>query len=50
MKDLAKLSIIELAAFISESLRKEGLEAILSGGACAEIYSNSSNVCGPHYT
>ncbi|MBD3240572.1 MAG: hypothetical protein GF331_08310 [Chitinivibrionales bacterium] len=46
MKDLTKLSIIELAAFISESLRKEGLEAVLSGGACAEIYSNSKYVTG----
>lgn len=43
---MAKLSIIELAAFISESLRKEGLEAILSGGACAQIYSNSKYVTG----
>lgn len=46
MKDLANLSIVELAAMISESLRKEGLEAILSGGACAEIYSNSKYVTG----
>jgi hypothetical protein len=44
MTDLGKLSIIELAAFICESLKKEGVQATLSGGACAEIYSNNKYV------
>jgi len=46
MADLNKLSIIELAALICDSLGKEGLKATLSGGACAEIYSNNKYVTG----
>jgi hypothetical protein len=46
MMDLSKLSIIELAALICDSLKKEGLRATLSGGACAEIYSNNTFVTG----
>ena len=36
----------ELAALICESLKKEGLQTTLSGGACAEIYSNNKYVTG----
>jgi hypothetical protein len=46
MEDLGKLTIVELAALICDSLRKEGLRAVLSGGACAEIYSNNKYVTG----
>jgi len=46
MIDLSKLSIAELAALICEALKKEGLQATLSGGACAEIYSNKKYVTG----
>jgi hypothetical protein len=46
MIELSKLPITELAALICESLKKEGLKATLSGGACAEIYSNSKYVTG----
>jgi len=46
MTDLSNLSITELAALICDSLRKEGLQATLSGGACAEIYSNNKYVTG----
>lgn len=46
MKKLSELSIVELAAKICEDLKKEGLQATLSGGACAEIYSNSKYVTG----
>ena len=44
MKNLSDLSIAELAALICESLKKEGVEATLSGGACAEIYSSRKYV------
>ena len=44
--DLGWLSIIELATLICESLRKEGVQATLSGGAYAEIYSNDAYVTG----
>jgi len=46
MKDLGDLSIQELAALICEDLKKEGLQATLSGGACAEIYSSAKYVTG----
>jgi hypothetical protein len=46
MTDLSNLSITELAASICDSLRKEGLQATLSGGACAEIYSSNKYVTG----
>jgi hypothetical protein len=44
--NLRELSIGELAALICESLKKEGLPATLSGGACAEIYSGKKYVTG----
>jgi hypothetical protein len=45
-KKLSELSITELAGKICEDLKNEGLQATLSGGACAEIYSNSKYVTG----
>ena len=44
MINLNGLSIAELAALICSSLKKEGLQATLSGGACAEIYSSNKYV------
>ncbi|HMD67637.1 MAG TPA: hypothetical protein VKF42_02085 [Chitinivibrionales bacterium] len=46
MTGISKLSTAELAALICESLREEGLQITLSGGACAEIYSNKKYVTG----
>jgi hypothetical protein len=46
MIELGKLSISELAAVICEALKKADLEVTLSGGACAEIYSNGEYVTG----
>jgi hypothetical protein len=46
MTDLSSLSIIELAALICDLLKKQGLQAVLSGGACVEIYSNNKYVTG----
>lgn len=46
MNEIYNLSIEELAALICESLKKEGLITTLSGGACAEIYSNKKYVTG----
>ncbi|MCP5506548.1 MAG: hypothetical protein H7A38_06665 [Chlamydiales bacterium] len=39
--DWNNIKIDELAAFVSELLRKEGIEAILVGGACVTIYSKN---------
>jgi hypothetical protein len=46
MENIENLSIQDLAALICENLKKEGLQATLSGGACAEIYSNDKYVTG----
>lgn len=35
------ISLRDLAGFISEELRKRGIETILVGGACATIYSEN---------
>ena len=46
MKNIENLSLKDLAALICENLKKEGLPTTLSGGACAEIYSNAKYVTG----
>jgi hypothetical protein len=45
-KSIERLSIQELAALICDTLKREGLQATLSGGACAQIYSNEKYVTG----
>lgn len=44
MKPLAKMSVGELAAYISNHLRKRGIEVVLTGGACVTIYSEGKYV------
>ena len=39
MKPVAKMSVGELAAYISSHLRENGIEVVLSGGSCVMIYS-----------
>lgn len=39
MKSVAKMSVGELAAYISTHLRGLGIEVVLSGGSCVSIYS-----------
>ncbi len=39
MKPVAKMSIGELAAYISSHLRGLGIDVVLSGGSCVSIYS-----------
>ncbi len=39
MKSVAKMSVGELAAYISSHLRGFGIEVVLSGGSCVTIYS-----------
>jgi len=38
MIDWATITLKELAGYISEELRKQGIETILVGGACVTIY------------
>lgn len=41
MIDWATITLKELAGYLSEELRKRGIDTILVGGACATIYSNN---------
>ena len=39
MKPIKEMSMEELAAFVCDALEKEGIETVLSGGCCVELYS-----------
>jgi hypothetical protein len=41
VKDPAKLSHRELAAFVSDHLRASGIDTVLTGGACVTIYTRN---------
>jgi hypothetical protein len=41
LKDISKLSMKELAAYISHFLRKNGIPNVLTGGACVSIYTEN---------
>lgn len=41
MIDWAHISLQELAGYVSEELRKRGIDTILVGGACVTIYSHN---------
>lgn len=41
MTDLSTISLRDLAGFLSEELRKKGIDTILVGGACVTIYSEN---------
>ena len=41
MIDWANISLQELAGYVSEELRKRGVDTILVGGACVTIYSHN---------
>jgi len=40
MKSIGEMSMEELGAFVCSALEKEGIETVLSGGCCVEIYSH----------
>lgn len=44
MKAIRQMTDAELAAYVCAHLRRKGIEVILSGGACAAIYSNHQYV------
>ncbi len=44
MKEVATMSMPELAAFVCSHLRQQGIEVVLSGGGCVEIYSEGKYV------
>ena len=39
MKSIKEMSMEELAAYVCSELEKDGIETVLSGGSCVEIYS-----------
>jgi len=39
MKSIASMSMEELAAYVCSKLGEEGIETVLSGGSCVQIYS-----------
>ena len=39
MKSIGQMSMEELAAYVCEALEKKGIETVLSGGCCVELYS-----------
>ena len=39
MKPIGKMSMEELAAYVCDKLEKNGIETVLSGGCCVQIYS-----------
>ncbi len=39
MKTIKEMSMEELAAYVCSSLEEEGIETVLSGGSCVQIYS-----------
>lgn len=39
MKNIADMTMEELAAYVCDTLEKEGVETVLSGGGCVELYS-----------
>lgn len=39
MKSIKEMSMEELAALVCDTLEKEGIETVLSGGCCVELYS-----------
>ena len=44
MKPVNEMSQGELAAYVDTNLKKEGIAVVLSGGACAAIYSDNKYV------
>jgi hypothetical protein len=41
MINWSSISLKDLAGYISEELKKRGIDTILVGGACVTIYSNN---------
>lgn len=41
MIDWSTISLRDFAGFLSEELRKKGIETVLVGGACVTIYSKN---------
>ncbi|MCX5782429.1 MAG: hypothetical protein NT145_06980 [Elusimicrobia bacterium] len=42
MKNISKLTILELAQLVADNLSRKNIEAVLVGGACVSIYSKNN--------
>lgn len=40
MKSIAQMNMEELAAYVCSKLDEQGIDTVLSGGSCVQIYSN----------
>lgn len=41
MKPVGEMTLEELATYVSDRLRQEGIEVVLVGGACVSLYTNN---------
>jgi hypothetical protein len=41
VKPISEMSLAELAAFVQEHLRRQGIDMVLSGGACVSIFTEN---------
>jgi hypothetical protein len=41
MKSLAEMSVGEVAAYVAEQLRRNGINVVLTGGSCVSIYTDN---------
>lgn len=44
MKPIPEMGRADLAAFVQEHLRKNGIDVVLSGGSCVSIYSHNKYI------
>jgi hypothetical protein len=44
MKSIKEITNAELASFDESHLRKQGIDVVISGGACVSIYSSNRYV------
>jgi hypothetical protein len=41
MKSISEMSVGEIAAYVAEHLRKNGINVVLTGGSCVSIYTDN---------
>lgn len=41
MKSLSEMSVGEVAAYVAEHLRQDGISVVLTGGSCVSIYTDN---------
>ncbi|MEI7844313.1 MAG: hypothetical protein WCK35_00780 [Chloroflexota bacterium] len=41
MKPISQMTLLEVAAFVHDQLRKQGIDVVLSGGSVVSLYSQN---------